>query len=937
TWSFTTTLTATEAFGDIDCTADDTTCGVFIRLAHTFTGNYTLDQHIPLTFAAPPVEPVVTVTPTEDVTDGDTLTVTGTLPAQIDGADTSIYVMYCATTGGEIGTAAGRPSGTLCDSTRQQWLMHTSVYGQPTTGTVTDDTWSFTTTLTATEAFGDIDCTADDTTCGVFIRLAHTFTGNYTLDQHIPLTFAADDAGEGEGDGDGTGGSGGTGEGDEGDGDTSTETPVGSLAWGVDADFRSYVTGSIAQGSITVTGATAKNGIYTFTQSGGDADAAAMTGVARYAGAVTFTGHHGALDLTIADPRVRFTATGAVLTAAVDGTRVDFATLDLSSAARTTIDGATRWAAAPATLTSAGAKAFDGIYSAGRTLDPVTFTVGASKAVDTGSGSSSGGSSSGGSSSGSGSGSGSGAGTSTGTDTTTTRTVGRLTWGIDSGFRSYVTGPIAQGAISVTGASAKGGSFTFLQSGGDADADARTGTARYAGAVTFTGHHGELNLTVSNPYVRLGSTGATLSVEVDGVRVDFATLHLAAGTRTTLDDAVRWANVPATLTSEGVRAFDGFYAAGRALDPVTFTVGTGTAVAGSTSTVVASAATASSSADVPSTPPATTGIVLDDETLAALLRGEVVTIRVGGFEPGETGVRVVVYSTPTILAEDLTADAEGVVEWTGALPGSLTGTHTLTFQGSDSYGIVLDIPARTMCLVDDATLAWGVKDSFRAYIEGTIANGTWELDGVTQDGGQFVWTAGTGGLDTDPVSGAIAFDGAVLFTGHEGALSTTLANPTVEVSDGVATLVLDVTGETQAGDAVEQTGVRFATLDTAAAEVSTDGDTVTLTDIPATLTADGAAAFGTYPEGSELDPVTLTVTAAEACGGVIAGLPAPEPTVEETSEPAADVAVEDQAAADDAGAAPADGAPSPWWPWAVGAAALLAAGLALGIRRARRA
>ncbi|WP_228373413.1 hypothetical protein, partial [Demequina gelatinilytica] len=50
------------------------------------------------------VEPVVTVTPTEDVTDGDTLTVTGTLPAQIDGADTSIYVMYCATTGGEIGT-----------------------------------------------------------------------------------------------------------------------------------------------------------------------------------------------------------------------------------------------------------------------------------------------------------------------------------------------------------------------------------------------------------------------------------------------------------------------------------------------------------------------------------------------------------------------------------------------------------------------------------------------------------------------------------------------------------------------------------------------------------------------------------------------------------------------------------------------------------------
>ncbi|WP_169747772.1 HtaA domain-containing protein, partial [Demequina subtropica] len=750
-----------------------------------------------------------------------------------------------------------------------------------------------------------------------------------------------DDAGDGDGD---TGtGDGDTGTGD-GDGGASTEPAVGTLVWGVDADFRSYVTGPIAQGSITVTGATAKNGLFTFTQSGGNADADARTGTARYAGSVTFTGHHGALDLTIADPRVRFTATGAVLTAAVDGTRVDFATLDLSAATRTTADGATRWTAAPATLTSAGAKAFDGIYEAGRTLDPVTFTVGANGAVDAGSGSSSGGSSSGGSSSGGSSSGGSGTNTNTGngngthTDTTTTtQTVGRLTWGVDSGFRSYVTGPIAQGAISVTGASAKAGTFTFLQSGGDADANARTGTARYAGAVTFTGHHGDLNLTVSNPYVRLGSTGATLSVEVDGVRVDFATLHLAAGTRTTLDGAIRWANVPATLTSAGARAFDGFYAAGRALDPVTFTVGTGTPVASSTTTVVATATTASSASDVPSTPPATTGIVLDDATLAALLRGEVVTLRVSGFEPGETGVRVVVYSTPTILAEDLSADADGVVEWTGALPGSLTGTHTLTFQGTESYGIVLDIPARTMCLVDDATLAWGVKDSFRAYIEGTIANGTWELDGVTQDGGQFVWTAGTGGLDTDPVSGAFAFDGAVLFTGHDGALSTTLANPTVEVSDGVATLVLDVTGETQAGETVEQTGVRFATVDTAAAEVSTDGDTVTLTGIPATLTADGAAAFGTYPEGSELDAVTLTVTGAQACGGVIAGLPAPEPAVEETSEPLADVAVEDQAAADDAAAEPAGDAPSPWWPWAVGAGALLAAGLTFGIRRARRA
>ncbi|SEJ52374.1 HtaA domain-containing protein [Demequina mangrovi] len=943
--SFTTTLEVDKSALD----AVEGTWGVYTYAAGG-AKHAPFETATALDFASDAAAPAgITVTPTTDLADGDTLTVTGALPAQVDGADTSVYVMYCAATGGELGTAAGRPSGALCDTSRQQWLMHTSVYGQPTTGTVADGVWTFETTIDAAAAFGDVDCTADGTTCGVFVRLPHTFAGDHSLDQLVPVSFAADDAGDGSGSGDGSGDGSGEGSGGGGSGDGSTTTTTGTLAWGVDADFRAYVTGAVAHGSISVTGATASKGVYSFTQSGGNADATARTGTARYAGAVTFTGHDGTLDTTLANPRVRFTTAGATLSVDVDGTRVDFATLNLGAATRTTVDGAVRWTAAPATLTAAGAKAFGGFYSAGRTLDPVTFTVGASDAVDTETGSSSGGSSTGGSTSGGsssgdssadkgGSGSG-GTATDTTTGTTATTTVGRLTWGVDAGFRSYVTGPIAQGSISVTGASASAGTFTFLQSGGNADAAAQTGTAAYAGAVTFTGHHGELDLTVANPRVRLGATGGTLSVEVDGVRVDFATLHLASGSRTTLDGAVRWANVPATLTSAGARAFDGFYPAGRSLDPVTFTVGTGsTTTVSRTTTVVASAATAASSTDdVPETPPATTGITLDDATLEALLRGEVVTLEVGGFAPDETGIRVVIYSTPTVLADGLAADAAGVVTWTGALPGSLAGTHTLTFQGSESYGIVLDIPTRAMCLVDDATLAWGVKDSFRAYIEGTIANGGWELDGVTQDGGDFVWSAGDGGLDTDPVSGAVAFDGEVRFSGHDGALTTTLASPAVEVSDGVATLVVDVEGETQSGDVVSETAVRFATLDTAAATVTTDGDTVTLADIPAVLTAEGAAAFGTYPAGEELDAVTLTLTAPDGCGVVVAGLPAPEVTVEDaTDETEAAVAVEGEASAADAAAEPGDTAPIAWWPWALGAGALLVAGLTFAIRRTRR-
>ncbi|WP_062385166.1 HtaA domain-containing protein [Demequina iriomotensis] len=722
----------------------------------------------PIAFASDdaPAGSGIAVTPVSGLADGDTVTVTGSLPAQVGGADTSVYLMYCAATGAEPGTAAGRPSGDLCDPSRQAWLMHTSVYGQPATGAVTDGTWTFETTLDVASAFGDVDCTASGVECGVFVRLAHTFPGDYSLDQLVPVSFAGD-AGSGSG-----GGSGGSGGGSGGSG------------------------------------------------SGGSGD-------------------------------------------------------------------------------------------------------GSGSGTDGGSGSS-----------GSGSGSGSQGGTAT---------VGRLTWGVDAGFRSYVTGSIAQGAISVTGATASNGAFTFTQSGGDADASKQTGTARYAGAVTFTGHHGALNLTVANPYVRLGSTGATLSVEVDGTRVDFATLHLAAGGRSTVDGAVLWSNVPATLTAAGAVAFDGFYAAGRALDPVTFSVGTGSATAGrgSTTTVsTAAPAASSSSTEVPAAPPATTGIVLDDATRAALISGETVTLRVGGFAPHETGIRVVVYSTPTVLAEDLTADAEGYVTWTGALPGSLVGTHTLTFQGSESFGVVLDIPARTMCTVDDATLAWGVKDSFRAYIEGTIANGGWTLTGVTEEAGAFTWP-GAGALDTDPVSGAVAFTGSVRFTGHDGALDTTLANPTLDVSGGVATLLVDVSGDRQDGTEVDAEGVAFAALDMAAGDVSVDGDVVTVAGIPATLTAAGSEAFGTYPAGEALDTVTLTLTSAQACAGVVAGLPAPEVVAEPTEEPSAEaadptVAVEDQAAAESEATTTDEGSVT-WWPWAAGALALVAAGVAFAVRRSRKA
>nr|WP_284329406.1 HtaA domain-containing protein [Demequina litorisediminis] len=114
-----------------------------------------------------------------------------------------------------------------------------------------------------------------------------------------------------------------------------------------------------------------------------------------------------------------------------------------------------------------------------------------------------------------------------------------------------------------------------------------------------------------------------------------------------------------------------------------------------------------------------------------------------------------------------------------------------------------------MC-VADATLTWGFKESFRSYIESTIANGEWTLDGVTEEGGLFTWSAGEAVIDAATTTGTVAFEGAVDFTGHDGALDTTIANPVIELSADGTYLLLDVSGETQAGETVEQTGIRFA-------------------------------------------------------------------------------------------------------------------------------
>jgi hypothetical protein len=501
---------------------------------------------------------------------------------------------------------------------------------------------------------------------------------------------------------------------------------------------------------------------------------------------------------------------------------------------------------------------------------------------------------------------------------------GSLRWAISSSFTNYITSDIAKGSIAVSdGATRSGGLFQFGQTvGGDFDVDTGLGSVVYRGSVRFTGHQGVLDVTVSNPQIRITSPrAATLYVMSGGAQVPFATLDLARAARIAANGAVTYTAAPASLTAAGRdRVLSGYTTE---LNPVTFTIGSvAAAPAGTTGTVAA--AVVKPKTTLPATPPATDGIDIGAEHLAALESGQPATVTASGFQPNEEGIKVVVYSTPVLL-DTVTADAAGVVTWSGSLPASLEdGAHTLTFQGSVDRGLTFTLTrAKTVigaCTVDGATLKWGYKESFRTYIEG-IAKGGWTLTDVAYQYPDYVWESGAGSFDDETLTGVITYGGSITFTGHEGALNTTLANARLELAGDKGYLVFDVTGTTQGGERVDQKDVRLAEFALGDAAV-VDG-VLSLDAVPATLTEAGAAAFGTYAAGEALDPVTAVIPVDADCGVA-------EEEAEVDSEATAAVTTKTEAA-------DAEGAPV--WPWIVGGlavVALAATGGVLIVRRNRR-
>ena len=184
-------------------------------------------------------------------------------------------------------------------------------------------------------------------------------------------------------------------------------------------------------------------------------------------------------------------------------------------------------------------------------------------------------------------------------------------------------------------------------------------------------------------------------------------------------------------------------------------------------------------------------------------------------------------------------------------------------------GIVPSAVPEGACQVEDVSITWGFKESFRSYISSSIANGSWEVSGdVGYETPEFTLTGGSGFLTPARSLGEVGFTGGIVFSGHDGILETSLQNPELVVTGPrEATLVLDVTGDTMEEVSVNQPNVDFAsvTWDGSLETVDTDQGVWRVVNAEVTLTQEGSEAFGTYPAGEMLDPMSFTLSLTPGC------------------------------------------------------------------------
>ncbi|MFJ8567072.1 HtaA domain-containing protein [Streptomyces sp. NPDC093514] len=208
-------------------------------------------------------------------------------------------------------------------------------------------------------------------------------------------------------------------------------------------------------------------------------------------------------------------------------------------------------------------------------------------------------------------------------------------------------------------------------------------------------------------------------------------------------------------------------------------------------------------------------------------------------------------------------------------------------------GALLPATAARAGTVQGGRLDWGIKSSFQSYVTGPVAKGSFKLKSgaATVGGSLFRFHSANGSYDPDSGAFEASYSGGVTFQGHQkpdGAyeLDMTISRPTVKISGGRGTLYVDVSSKAKDSGAVtNQSQVAFASLGVGGINMKGGASPLTLTNLPATLTAEGAKAFaGYYGAGTQLDPVSLSADVKSA--------PAAAPPTSATAQPSAGAGAE---------------------------------------------
>ena len=155
-----------------------------------------------------------------------------------------------------------------------------------------------------------------------------------------------------------------------------------------------------------------------------------------------------------------------------------------------------------------------------------------------------------------------------------------MSWGFKESFRAYVSGAIAGGEWGVAGdVSYSTPLFAVTSSRGQIASDGQSGRLDATGSMTFYGHDGLLDQTLSDPRVIVNGSTAEIVFDVEGdtqaglsvsaTDVGFVSVDISGATI----DGDTWSvsGAPTLLTDEGAEAF-GTYPAGEPFDPLDLTV-----------------------------------------------------------------------------------------------------------------------------------------------------------------------------------------------------------------------------------------------------------------------------------------------------------------------------------------------------------------------------